>query len=78
MEPKNFLYPYYPYHGKFKLNTLAFNANLQEFSHRVGYISNLHTGGKLSSNEAYQALESLWHELQTTKRKLNIDPFTET
>ena len=71
MEPQNFLYPYYPYHGKVRLNTLA-------FSHRVGYLSNLHTGGKLSSNEAYQALESLWHELQTTKRKLNIDPFTET
>ena len=31
-----------------------FNDNLQQFAHQVGYISGLHTGGKLSDAEAIQ------------------------
>lgn len=33
--------------------TLVFNANLQDFSQRVGQISNLQSNGKLSAQEAY-------------------------
>ncbi len=73
MNKHQFLYPRLPYHGKIQLKNLAFNANLQEFAHQVGYISNLHTGGKLSSPKAYEKLESLWDQLQSSKHSLNID-----
>ncbi|MEA5535233.1 hypothetical protein [Crocosphaera sp. XPORK-15E] len=65
---QNFLYPLYPYHGVLNDKTLLFNANLQEFSQKVGFISSLHTGGKLSSEEAYTRIECLWKELESTNR----------
>ena len=64
---QNFLCPLSDYHGKFAPNTLVFNVSLQDFAHRVGYISSLHTGGKLSSKEAYQQVKKLWKQLKTAK-----------
>ncbi|ELS31139.1 hypothetical protein Pse7429DRAFT_3741 [Pseudanabaena biceps PCC 7429] len=48
-----YLFPRSRYYGKFTPENLIFNANLQEFSHRVSIISSLETGGKISSREAY-------------------------
>jgi len=60
---KPFLCPYVPYRGQMSLDALTFDANLQEFAQRAGFISALHTGGKLSSEEAFAAVSSLWWEL---------------
>ncbi|MEH1766033.1 DUF7219 family protein [Nostoc sp.] len=72
-EDKNsFLYPRDRYHGKFQPNNLIFNANLQEFSQRVSYITSLETGGKLSPEEAFRQIEGLWKRLEDSKNKLGI------
>jgi hypothetical protein len=47
-----------------------FNANLQEFSHRVSIICGLETGGKISSQEAYLQISELWSQLEQSKRNL--------
>jgi hypothetical protein len=69
---QNFLYPCARYHGKISFGNLAFNANLQEFAQRVSYISNLNTGGKLSSEEAYDQISVLWQQLKDSKQHLGI------
>lgn len=68
----SFLYPRSRYRGKFTPEYLAFNANLQEFAQKVSYICALETGGKLSSEEAYQRLESQWQQLEQSKNSLGI------
>lgn len=68
----NFLYPRSPYHGEVKPENLVFNANLQEFAHKVSFICNLETGGKLPTKEAYKKIKSLWKELKRSKKELNI------
>jgi len=37
-DKERLLYPHATYHGQVKPENLVFNANLQEFSHKVGYI----------------------------------------
>lgn len=64
---ENFLYPISPYHGSLTHNTVIFNTKLQEFAQKVGFIANLHTGGKLPPKEAYNQVEDLWKELEETK-----------
>ncbi len=64
---QDFLYPISRYHGSVTDNTVIFNAKLQEFAQKIGFIANLHTGGKLPSEEAYFNVESLWRELESTK-----------
>lgn len=72
-EDKNsFLYPRNRYHGKFQPKNLVFNANLQEFSQRISYITSLETGGKLSPEEAFSKIEALWKQLEVSKNKLGI------
>lgn len=68
-----FLYPYNHYYGSFTPETLAFNANLQEFAQKVGYISCLETSGKLSPEEAYSQIKELWKQLKRSKKELEID-----
>ncbi|NJL82912.1 MAG: hypothetical protein HC890_08045 [Chloroflexaceae bacterium] len=68
------LYPCYRYQGPFKLADLAFNANLQEFAHQVGYISSFHTNGKLSTEEACARLQQLWQQFEQSKRNLDQLP----
>ncbi|MEQ8752794.1 MAG: hypothetical protein RID09_04640 [Coleofasciculus sp. G1-WW12-02] len=69
---QNFLYPRGRYYGKFTPEYLAFNANLQEFAQKVSYVSALETGGKISSEQAYQQVRSLWKQLKHTKESLGI------
>jgi hypothetical protein len=47
-----------------------FNANLQEFSHRVSIICSLETGGKISAKEAYLQIAELWQQLEISQRNL--------
>lgn len=68
----NFLYPRSRYYGQVKVEHLIFNANLQEFSHKVGYITALETSGKLSSDEAYKQIKALWKELKRSRKELLI------
>lgn len=67
-----FLYPRSRYYGQVKPENLVFNANLQEFAQRVGYITNLETAGKLSSEEAYRQIKALWKQLKRSKKELGI------
>jgi organic radical activating enzyme len=68
-----FLYPRSRYQGDFSPSNLAFNANLQEFAARVGYICALETNGKLSSAEAYQQIKQIFKELKRSKKSLGIE-----
>ena len=63
----NFLYPYNSYRGQVKPENLVFNSNLQEFAHKVSYICNLQTGGKIPSKRAYKQIERLWKELKQSR-----------
>lgn len=65
-----FLFPQSRYYGIFSPENLMFNANLQEFSHRVSIICALETGGKISSQEAYLQIAELWHQLEESKERL--------
>ncbi|BAY49744.1 hypothetical protein SAMD00079811_73730 [Scytonema sp. HK-05] len=69
----NFLFPLHRYHGKFTLEALAFNANLQEFATRISYICNLQTNGKLSPEESYQQINALWEQVKHSYSALGID-----
>lgn len=71
-DKKNFIYPRSPYYGQFEPKNLIFNANLQEFAQRVGYISNLETSGKLTPEQAYKQIKALWKQLKRSKKELNI------
>ncbi|QIR35892.1 hypothetical protein HCG51_03380 [Tolypothrix sp. PCC 7910] len=68
----NFIYPRSRYYGKITPENLLFNANLQEFTQKVTYISCLETSGKLSPDEAYQQIKNLWKQLKKSKKELGI------
>lgn len=65
-----FFYPTSGYHGSFTPSNLAFNANLQEFAQRIGIICGLETGGKISSDDAYEQIKTLWKQLKQSKKNL--------
>ena len=66
----NFINPRSRYQGEFTPGNLAFNANLQEFSNRIGLICGLETNGKLTPDEAYTQIRSLWKQLKRSKKTL--------
>jgi hypothetical protein len=68
----SFLYPRSRYYGQVRPENLIFNANLQEFAQKVGYITNLETSGKLSPQEAYKRIRVLWKQLKHSKKQLKI------
>ncbi|BAZ29931.1 hypothetical protein NIES4074_23790 [Cylindrospermum sp. NIES-4074] len=68
----DFLYPHSPYDGQFQPEYLVFNANLQEFSQRVSYICSLQTSGRLSPEESYKQINSLWKQFKRNKKSLEI------
>jgi hypothetical protein len=69
--PKDdFLFPRSKYWGEFTPQNLAFNSNLQEFAQRVVFVCNLETGGKMSSQEAYDEIKRLWKVLKHSKASL--------
>lgn len=69
----NFFYQRYQYRGQYTPKNFLFNANLQEFSQRISYICNLHTLGKLSSQESYEKIKFLWQQLEKSFQALEID-----
>jgi len=73
MDVTTFLLPRSRYRGQVKPQNLVFNANLQEFSHRISYISSLETNGKLSPVDAYQQINELWQELSRSYQQLAIE-----
>jgi hypothetical protein len=68
----DFFAPRSRYYGAVKPENLVFNANLQEFSNRVTLLCNLETNGKLSPEETYREIKSLWKQLKQSKRALGI------
>ncbi len=69
----NFLYPKDNYRGEFSASNpqnLILNANLQEFAQKVAYICGLETNGKVSSQEAYDRIKDLWHQLENSMQEL--------
>ena len=69
----SFLYHKGNYHGEITPNNpenLVFNANLQEFAQKVAYICGLETNGKISTEEAYNRIKQLWHQLKASKKEL--------
>lgn len=67
---EEFLYPRSSYRGEFSPGKLAFNANLQEFAQKTAYICGLETNGKISSEDAYQKIKKLWHQLKSSRTEL--------
>lgn len=71
-DKKRFFYPQATYHGEVKPENLIFNANLQEFDHKVRYITALQTSGTLDPIDAYKQIKELWRQLKNSKKMLNI------
>ncbi|MEI2578795.1 DUF7219 family protein [Scytonema sp. PRP1] len=71
-DKEKLLYPHARYYGQIKPENLVFNANLQEFSQKVSYISCLETSGKLAPQEAYDKIKALWKQLKRSKKELGI------
>lgn len=67
-----YLYPRSQYRGEFTPANLAFNANLQEFAHKINFICALETSGKISSLQAYKDIKKLWKQLKKSKENLDI------
>lgn len=72
-DKEKFLFPQSSYRGAFTPENLMFNANLQEFAQKVGYICNLETNGKVSPQEAYKQIKELWRHLRKSMKNLGID-----
>ncbi|MEO1349242.1 MAG: hypothetical protein AAFW84_10650 [Cyanobacteria bacterium J06635_15] len=71
-QQKEFLCPRSKYYGEFTPEELVLNANLQEFFQSVSYLCALETGGKISTDEAYQGVKRAWKELKHSKKGLGI------
>lgn len=74
----DFIYHRNNYSGTVQPENLLFNANMQEFSQKVGYITSLETAGKISPEESYRQIKALWKDLKNSKKQLGIGkhPFT--
>ena len=48
----------------------AFHQNLEQFAVRSGLIVGLQANGKISQEEAYEQIKSLWKTLKTSKNDL--------
>jgi hypothetical protein len=68
----SFLYHKNRYNGQFNPANLLFNANLQEFAQKIGYICSLETSGKLTPEDSYQQIKHLWQDLKRSKKQLKI------
>jgi hypothetical protein len=69
-QKRQFLFPLSKYYGEFTLPNLVFDANLQEFAQKIVYVCNLETNGKISTEDAYEYIKNLWHELKASKQEL--------
>ena len=52
------------------LEELIFESNLREFSTKAGFVCGLEHNGKMSGHEAYEKIETLFHELERSKDRL--------
>ncbi|MBC6479523.1 MAG: hypothetical protein GDA56_18840 [Hormoscilla sp. GM7CHS1pb] len=66
------LYSKSRYYGEVKPENLVFNANLQEFAQRVSYISSFASSGKITLDQAFSDIESLWQRLEESKKQLGV------
>lgn len=53
---------------------LAFHQNLESFAERVGLIVALQSNGKLSQEQAYAEIRSIWNQLKDSKSTLLNHP----
>lgn len=60
------------YQGRLGPEAMVFDANLQEFSQKVGYICSLENSGKISPAEAYAEIKRLWKDLKQSRKALRI------
>jgi hypothetical protein len=67
-----FLYQNSRYNGNFTPEHLIFNSNLQEFTQKISFICSLETAGKLTPEESYKQIKSLWKNLKRSKKQLGI------
>jgi hypothetical protein len=72
MNHSDLLYHRQRYSGKVQPQNMVFNANLQEFSQKVSYITGLETAGKITPEDSYRQIKKLWNELKSSKRQLGI------
>jgi hypothetical protein len=72
-QKQQFLFPLSKYYGEFTLPNLVFDANLQEFAQKVAYVCNLEANGKISTDDAYEHIRKLWHELKASKQNILDD-----
>lgn len=69
-DKNRFLYPTGKYQGNFTPENLVFNANLQEFAQKVGFVCGLEANGKITPEEAYNRIRDLWQNLKQSKESL--------
>lgn len=69
-----FFNPQSSYRGEFTPESLAFNANLQEFANRTSIICSLETGGRMNAEDAYKEIKQLWKQLKKSKAELLDEP----
>ena len=55
---------------RISVEEMLFNANLQEFATRIGAICALEAGGKISQQDAYKQIKSLFKQLRRSKKSL--------
>lgn len=70
-DKQQFLHSLSPYYGRPGTDAARVNQHLQDFAQRVGYICNLHTGGRLSSQAAFEQLERLWDAVAIALERLD-------
>ncbi|MCP9831145.1 hypothetical protein KBZ14_10705 [Synechococcus sp. HJ21-Hayes] len=59
------------YHGQdWTPERLAFHQNLEQFADRVGLIVGLQANGKITQEDAYAQIRSLWSQLKVSKGQL--------
>ena len=58
------------YYGEFTPTNLVFDANLQQFSRRVGLICALENGGEISPQDAFNQISDLWETLESSAYNL--------
>jgi hypothetical protein len=59
------------YHGEdWSPERVAFHQNLEAFAERVGLIVGLQSNGKVTQEQAYAEIRSLWKELKGSKGNL--------
>lgn len=68
----NYIFTHNLYKGKFTLENLIFNSNLQEFTHQVNLISELIAQGRISPESAYAQIQVLFETLTRSKKQLRI------